>query len=162
VREVKVLVAIGIDIDTDAEKVRARMVLLSSDLEYPYVLDHRCFRSLRQFQRYWTDDNCMVSYRAAGCSVSASSGEDPLGILAWLSDQKVSVDRSLLERYDIEQEFLMRGLPETYRWAFAHAFREVYRIRGPVCIEQLWVQLLALRQQLGAITRELGHYIRAQ
>jgi hypothetical protein len=145
--------AIGIDTDDAAGKNRVRMVILAPDLQYPYVLAYHSFRSLKKFEQYWGNNNWLECKPSAG----ASPGTDPLGVLAWLRDRGVPVNQSFLERHDVEQEFLMRDLPGAYRWAFSYAFREVYRLQGPQSLEQIWLRLLALRQELGAIVRELGH-----
>ncbi len=85
--------SLAIGIDAGSEKTRVRVVILSPDLEYPSVLDHRCFRSLKRFQQYW-NDNYYIEHCRTDHRVGASPGQDPLGILFWLRDQGVAVEQS--------------------------------------------------------------------
>jgi hypothetical protein len=146
---------------SDLEHPRLRMVCLLPDRDYPTVWDHRSFASLRGFQRYVREWFCLgheygVGFRVLACRL------DPLGAIPWLRSQGIPVTEAALdERHDLEQEFLMRELPARYRRPFALAFHEVYRFQEPQTLQQLWLQLLRLRQELGAVARELGHLAQA-
>lgn len=154
-------VPLSMGLAADLERPRLRMVCLVPDRDYPTVWDHRTFGSLRGFQRYVCQSFCLgreyaLSFQAVACRL------DPLGVIPWLRSQGIPVREAAVdERHDLEQEFLMRELPACYRHAFALAFCEVYRLQEPQTLQQLWLQLLKIRQELGAVARELGHLAQA-
>ena len=140
---------IGLDL-----QIPVRLVAASTDGEpEPMVLEHRCFRSAREFQRYWE-----TSLREAEPQVAVSMrSKDSLGILAWLRQRGLHPTEYETSRIKCKEmgRFTMWGLPPSYATAYALTLLASFRLNAHTALSLMQNSMSRLQEVLEEMEEEL-------
>lgn len=142
---------IGLDID----QVPVRLILAAANGDpTPHPLEHRGFKTLRQFSAYWTSHWGGV----ADIHVAAPrSSKDPLAVIPWLECQGVSVERYPWLAYGehLNGDFSIWGLPNGYQRAYVLALYSAYRSHAAQVVRGMWARLLDMHELFDEIRIDL-------
>lgn len=124
----------------DTGQIPLRMVCASCDGPFPFVTEHRKFRTLEQFQHHWKRHFSRAP--DARVAVLEASG-DPLCAIPWLEAQKAAIPLNLWlhSTMPLRQNFEVWGLPESFKRAHVLASQASYRTWGARFVTDVWWDL---------------------
>lgn len=146
--------AVLIAIDTDVTPVKMICATEGDKNDSsPYILEHRSFRTLGGFQRYW---NRSIKGGRSHRVCLPRYAEDTLGLQVWLEKQGVTIEiYSHLSSRGFVKEFSIWGLPVSFQEAYGLAFYASHRVYAGQISSEIWESMMDLQISLRELRRKI-------